>query len=236
MIGLLSAAGPSPAAAAPLVLREGLDGYAGTADASVFEGAAYENNSAGALIYLIVGRTNQNFTRRGLVRFDLSALPSDAVVTDATLRLVVDRSGMSEAQDFTLHRATRAWGEGSVNPVSDPGQGAPAAAGDATWLSAAHQQQAWTTPGGDYVATASATANGAGPGTETVFSGAGLLADIEAWRADPAANHGWVVRGDEAQRRSAKRFYTSEAASDATDRPTLTLQLAEPAPSGWTLY
>lgn len=223
------------AAAAPIVLREGLDGYAGTRDTSIYEGTAFENNSAGALVFLIVGRTNQNLNRRGLIEFDLASIPSGAVVTGATLRLVVDRSGMSENQDFTLHRVTRDWGEGTVNPSSDPGQGAPALPGDATWLSAAHQQQSWTTPGGDYVATASATATGAGPGSETTFSGAELLADIEFWRANPDENHGWILRGDEAQRRSAKRFYTSEATTDVTDRPTLTLEISEPVPTGWSI-
>lgn len=50
-----------------------------------------------------------------------------------------------------------------------------------------------------------------------------MLADIEAWRAEPSQNFGWIVVGDETATGTAKRFASREN-PDVDLRPRLTIE------------
>ena len=122
--------------------------------------------------------------------------------------------------DFSLFKLTQDWGEGASN-AGDPGGGGTAAApGDATWDFNFFNTSTWTTPGGTYVATASATTSVDGLGSY-FWSGPGLVADLNAWIATPAQNFGWLLRGDETAN-SVKRFFSGEDAT-VSNRPKLAL-------------
>ena len=56
--------------------------------------------------------------------------------------------------------------------------------------------------------------------TTYTWSGSGLLADVQAWVSNPASNFGWVIRGNEIDAGSAKRFNTRE---NSTNPPQLTV-------------
>src|SRR6476660_1094129 len=108
-----------------------------SADTTLIE-TAPDNNLGGAPI--VNSGTTQNFTRnRGLFRFDFTGqIPPGSHIT--RVDFIVEVTGQPK-DDFTpssfgLHRVLRAWGEGDkVSPdPSHPGQGAPATAGEATWL------------------------------------------------------------------------------------------------------
>lgn len=70
-------------------------------------------------------RPQFNAEMRGLVRFDLSTLPSNAVITSAHLYL--NTIGSNNGQVNSIYRLTSGWREGTV-----------------TW------NVPWRTPGGDY--------------------------------------------------------------------------------------
>jgi hypothetical protein len=53
-----------------------------------------------------------------------------------------------------------------------------------------------------------------------------MVADVQSWLNNPAANFGWLVLGDESEIGTAKRFDTRESASP----PVLTIQF-RPAPA-----
>lgn len=208
---------------AAIVLQQGLDGYEGCEDASLFQD--FPANSSGGDTHIFAGFTVGEQERRALIRFDLSGVPADTQVTGASLRLVVNRTIALGAHDFALHRATSSWGEGNVDPDDEGGRGDTAEPGDATWTHRFHDTVEWATAGGDYVTTPSATATAGSVGTELVFSSHGMLEDILAWMAEPETNHGWVLIGEATGPgdASARRFGSSEG--DAADRPRLVLIL-----------
>jgi hypothetical protein len=174
--------------------------------------------------------------RRGLVRFDLTGLPPSIQVDRVALELTFQGPTNMEAQPrvVSLHRLLADWGEGMSNAGAGgspgSGNGANATPGDATWRYQFFDTQPWasynpavaTSGGGDFTSDSSATATvGIDPGVlvvwETFRSGApsGLIADVEAWLADPASNFGWLLKGDESVSRTARRFYSKDGANAA---------------------
>jgi hypothetical protein len=187
------------------------------------DGTLYESATGalanGAGEHLFVGRTGEGSIRRAVLHFDLSALPANAVVQSATLRLELSKT-TSAATPVTVHRALAGWGEGASDASGEEGQGASSTADDATWIHRFFPATPWSQTGGDFVSAASATASASGE--VVTWTGAGLAADVQTWIADSASNHGWLLRGGEASFPTAKRFDSSEESS-ADERPQLTV-------------
>lgn len=181
--------------------------------------------SNGAGVNFFVGKTTSNSIRRGLLMFDLSSVPAGATVTGVTLTL-----NCSQAQGGTslidLHRALADWGEGTS--ASAGGNGAPATAGDATWVFNFFPVSIWANQGGDFSATVSGSQSVLGAGVYT-WSSSTMVADVQSWIDNASANFGWVVTGDESASGTAKRFDTRENIPSAF-RPTLHVEYTIPAP------
>lgn len=193
------------------------------ADTTLYENSGAESNGVGD--WLFAGRTAQPGTprRRALLRFDLSSIPADAVVQSVSLRMTMSRTITSDVP-VGLYRAIGSWGEGSSNANAQEGIGAPATPGDATWTLRVYPATAWTSPGGDAAATASATTVvGAMTGPYTWASTPALVADVQGWIAAPDTNAGWLLRVDEsAPAPNAKRF-NSRQNPNAASVPQLTV-------------
>ncbi|MGE3182463.1 MAG: DNRLRE domain-containing protein [Phycisphaerae bacterium] len=183
--------------------------------------------SNGAGEYFFAGRTISGSIRRGLIRFDIQGihLPADAVVTQARVQLHVSRTAVGGSL-FSLHRVTALWGEGASDAGSRGGAGAAAQSGDATWLHRRYPGLFWAASGGDFDSMPSAMRLVDGVGSYDWPSTAGLLADIQLWRLNPAANFGWCVIGDETDA-SAKRFDSRENI-DPSSRPKLVIEYVIP--------
>src|SRR5262245_3841746 len=184
-----------------------------------------QNLSNGMGIGLFAGINGVGSTRRALIAFAVAgAIPAGSTITSAQLQLHVTMSS-SGSQMMALHRLTADWGEGTSNStVMGGGQGAPATTGDATWGFRFFNTQSWTTPGGDFIASASATQT-VSTATPTWGSTATMVADVQGWLDSPAGNFGWILRGNESAR-STKRFGSSEAS--AMNRPKLTIDFNPP--------
>ena len=192
--------------------------------------------SNGAGQQLFVGRTNQigNIEiRRALMHFNLSSLPAGANVTSASLRLVGE-SNNNGARTLVLHRLLQDWGQGTSNSA---GRGAPATSNDATWIyrfynpTSPTSSPTWTTPGGSFSSTNTASALcPASGGAFTFTSTSALLSDVNFWLANPASNFGWELIGDESGPKTAKIIYSREF-STAANRPTLTVTYTVPEPA-----
>ena len=117
------------------------------------------------------------------------------------------------------------WGEGASNAGSPGGDGAPAQAGDATWLHTFYNTSFWTTPGGDFSPTISATTPVGAVNTTHQWGGSGLLADVQSWVSNPASNFGWVIRANEIDVASAQRLDSRE---HTTHPPQLTITYQVP--------
>jgi len=192
--------------------------------------------SNGAGNYLFAGRSNQSAglsIRRGLVQFDLAGkVPSGVVITSVRLTMNMSRTNFGAAF-VSLHRVGASWGESGSAALGEEGAGAAAEVGDATWLHRSYDTVTWSSAGGDFAPVASASIVVVGIGSYTWGSTPEMIADVEAWLADPSANHGWAVVGDESVSGSSKRFGTHEN-PDALQRPTLAITYVKPVPAAST--
>jgi hypothetical protein len=210
-----------------------------TKDNTIFsEDATTGNFTSDGRGYIFVGKTGSNYgpyLRRGLIAFDVSQIPASASVTSARVQLALDKAGPSSSgSTMSLHRFNETWGEGTSVNANGLGFGAAATTDDATWTSRFHNppnSQLWSTAGGRYVNTASATASVAGAGTMTWGPNAQLAADVQGWLTTPATNAGWILRGDEVNNETACRFHSRDSFGMP---PTLEITyLSAPTPTNY---
>lgn len=187
----------------------------------------------GAGQHLFVGNTNAGLARRSVLAFDLAGLQRGWTITSVTLTLhySLGQPGMT---DVSLHRALATWSEGSSDPEGNEGGGAPAGPGDATWIHRGAPDLLWSTAGGDFLAEASATTAVGGAFGFRSWSGAGLVADVQAWLDGTAVNAGWFLRGLESGAGTTKRF-DSRDNPDALLVPQLEITYLVPTPGAWIL-
>ena len=183
-------------------------------DNTLYEDPAGQTSN-GQGIYLFAGKTNVPTLRRGLIAFDLASIPTNATITGATLSMFLSTPHESlTAVDISLSKALRDWGEGASDAGDPGGFGVQAEANDATWIHTFYDTSFWTTPGGDFSPTLSATTTVSAVDTTYTWSGSGLLADVQAWVSNPASNFGWVILGNEIDAGTAQRFNTRENTSN----------------------
>jgi PEP-CTERM motif len=239
-------------------------------DASITFSNTGNSNGEGPAIFAGTNATQNPITAlRGLLEFDVvDGLPAGATITSASLSLYL---GMYAGQgggsnglgpvnvNIEIHKLLDDWGEGTTAnqaAFSGTGNGAPANTGDATWLDrhfSTTSPTTWGTGGGlagtDYVTAASATTS-VGTATETqyLWSGAGVLADVQDWYTTPSDNNGWILIGDQSQVKTQRAFYSRDAtlnmagtgtAIDTTPGqswlPTLIVTYTVPEPSIFVL-
>ena len=201
------------------VFRQGLSGYTGTDDTSIF---SENQNAGGGNDGIFSGTTQQLRHRRGLIRFDLGSVPPEGTVISVSLQMVVERSGGNFGNfPVDLHFVTTSWGEGDTIGDLEGGFGGTPAVGDATWISNHHGVSEWDSPGSDFVATPSASEPAGQTGDVVIWSGLGMASDVQGWISNPGSNFGWaVVSGIEGEVQRVKKFYSSEATQF---RPELTV-------------
>lgn len=231
-VAILSIAALAPAAHGDLV------SIAAARDATLYQ-SVDGSLANGAGQYLFAGRTNQGLTRRGVLWFDIAAfVPADAALTSVRLVLNVSQANGGN-RTMTVHRALTAWTTGASDPDSTEASGAQTLAGDATWLHASADGAGggtlWQNIGGDFAAAASASLLTTTSGLQT-WSGAGLLADVQSFRANPSANLGWFILGDESAAGTARRFDSADSAALGGIVPRLEIEFTPiPAPAAGAL-
>lgn len=151
--------------------------------------------------------------QRGLITFDLSAIPAGSVINSINLAIHVNALGFnSNNETITLNRLLADWGEGSTGSGGQTGGGGSGIApsdGDATWFMNSHNVSSWANTGGDFLSTASASTMVSGVGSFTHWNGTGLVNDVQHW-LDNGDNFGWILRGDEINIGSSVRFSSRE--------------------------
>lgn len=184
--------------------------------------------SNGSGDYLFTGRvssTGAGAKRRGLVRFDLTGkIPPGSSIVSATLSMNMSKAN-SGANTVSLHNVTSSWGEGTSNANSQEGKGASATTGDATWIHRSFNTVLWTSPGGDFTPTASASTTVDNTGKYQWGSTNQMVADVTSWYQNPSTNFGWIIVGDESAEGTSKRFDSRENPTSA-NRPGLTVSYA----------
>jgi len=147
----------SPAAAVTLVP---------VADTILYEGAPRANY--GTAIRLYCGNYPDGQKRRALMRFDLSAIPTSATVTRATLRIYL--YAVYQGTDrYRVHRVTKAWQERGAT---------------------------WSNMNAAYDPTASAT-RAIRVGMQGQYAQFNITTLVQRWLTTPSTNYGLLTRGTE---------------------------------------
>ncbi len=202
-------------------------------DATLYSNAeGFLANGSGEFNF--IGRTGSRgggSPRRGLMEFDLSSIPAGATVTGATLTMHVNwfRGG---ALNISLYPMLASWMEGTANAgggeFGGGGGGSASTEGDVTWIHRWLGGPMWTTPGGDFAASAAATTAVSGAGFYN-WSGDGMVANIQAWLDAPSGNFGWMMKAPETAVGNTKRFDARESAN-AAFRPRMEITYTIPTP------
>ena len=192
---------------------------------------SFLSNGAGTRCF--AGRDFNGGTKRALLRFDVanSQIPPGSLIQSAELELSVQAT--QNGGTLAIHALTADWGEGGSIAPSGQGVGATSLVDDANWWDRFFGSMPllqWATPGGDFLASPSATAvvGGTVPSKVTIPSTFVLAADAQAWLDAPVANFGWILLGDESAIGTAIAFATRE---DPANAPRLRITYAPP-PNG----
>jgi len=177
-------------------------------------------NGAGPAVF--AGRTNasDNGVRRGLFRFDLTAvLPCRSPLSIERVALVLTNVTESNVtpSEYRLHRVLASWGEGTSS--SSGGGGDEATPGDSTWVHTFFPGGYWMHNGAQFDGEPSARLIISVPGVYR-FESEALRRDLQQWAADPDRNFGWVLIGDETRRQTVRPFASREH-PDTALRPVL---------------
>ncbi|MCZ6777251.1 MAG: DNRLRE domain-containing protein [Ignavibacteria bacterium] len=184
--------------------------------------------SNGAGDHFFAGRTTgllgAPLIRRGLLAFNIAdSITAGSTIDSVVLRLHMSRTNfVAGPRTVELRRVLSNWGEGASHAVLQEGQGAPAMPNDATWIHTFFNTNFWSTPGGDFSNTASASQSVSNIGFYTWGSTSQMVADVQDWLDNPTTNFGWLVLGDESSPTTTKRFDSRQNPVEA-DRPVLTV-------------
>ncbi len=182
-------------------------------------------NGAGDHVFVGTVAGSVPLPRRGVFRFDLSAVPTSGRVLEVSLELYVTRRPfIGPRATFTAHRLTRAFVEGTTDAQANEGTGDPAMPGDATWTHASWPTEPWSTEGGDFDPTPSGSEHPLLLEPSVAIVGEGLTADVERWLAGEPA-HGWILLGDETLTRTVRRF-GSRTNPQVDQQPRLRIRMA----------
>jgi hypothetical protein len=197
-------------------------------DNTLYEYVPADGDRSNALgDHFFAGETGMGLLRRGVLAFDIAgSVPAGSTITSVSLIAHMSMTASNTPRAIELHVLLADWGEGTSNAPDEEGQGAPATTNDATWRHRFFDTIFWTTQGGDFSGTLSASQSVGAIGDYT-WTSAQMVADVQSWLDNPASNFGWLVLGDESDIATAKRFDTRESASP----PVLTIQYTAPTPT-----
>ena len=186
--------GTPPAGQQTMTFQDGVwpdASYAGTTDVILAndEDNVAPNANLGGMENLETFFGEGEEHRRSLMRWDLSALPSDATISSAIIELYRYEGDAASSMQLALHRVTRNWAEGTGWELQPDPSYVP---DGATWTLAS-PGTAWTTPGGDFDTTIVGQITlPAGMGNGWVSLDA--TAAVRAWVEDGTSDYGLLLR------------------------------------------
>lgn len=173
------------------------------------------NNNWGTHVSLLMGEDSGNSPRTSFLSFDLSSIPSGAIVSSADLELYCD-AVQNSSQVLVAYRALVAWDEGASNGT----------AGDVSW-NERKSGVAWGTAGGrgsgvDRESTSNWSILASGISVpETVVTN--VKTDVEAWVAG-TPNYGWILDFTYTGGVNNQVSFASSDSGTATRRPRLVIE------------
>ena len=186
--------------------------------ADSFLGKQNANTNYGTSGNISIRCGSANVARRGILKFDLTRIPTGSIILSANLSLYCyQKTGwlVGTNRTYTAHRVTSNWTETGC-----------------TWNNRI-AATAWTTAGGDFVsaATSNASSNGTGTGFWMTWP---VTGDVMAWReTQTATNYGWIIKDTkELETQFATQFYSLNYGVNTSLRPKLVVTYTAP----WDSY
>lgn len=210
---------PTPGGSTNVTFQQGVNSYTGCNDAHIIEYNAGRNT--GGNDRFEVSRytgTYDNDDKHGILKFNVSSIPSNATVTSATveLTLVECRNGTAN-KTIGVNKVNRTWGEGTKTGID----GATATSGECSWTYSASTTQ-WTTAGGDFDATV-ADSKTVGSTTGTVYSW-NITSMVQGWVANSSTNYGMIfVETTPKSTSNGTKCFASKEYATVSSRPKLTV-------------
>lgn len=211
-----------------VVLRDGLEGYAGTADFMMYVPASVADVNYGQYPQLSAGVNRWGEHLASVVRFDLSHLPAGATVQSARLVLIAHEGSYPfrdvEVGAHELTEANAGWIEGSGDGTRTPTEGAPC------WNHLAYDDRPWAgEPGAaeagvDYVTEWSAEGTCPGGGGAAV-SFTLPPAVVQRWIERPATNAGVRLYPVNPEEKGDVAVFLPAEVDEPSNRPRLELTL-----------
>ena len=169
------------------------------------------DRSNGVGDYFFAGKTAIATIRRGVLAFDIAgSIPPGSTITSVSLSMHMSMTRFDDAQNVELHKLLADWGEGTSDATGEEGQGAPATTNDATWRHRFYDTIFWTTQGGDFSNTVSASQSVGAIGDYT-WSSAQMVADVQSWLDNPVRQLRLAGIRGRVGNTTAKRFDTRES-------------------------
>jgi chitodextrinase len=182
-----------------VTLQDGLNGYAGCRDNYMYVG--YPTTNYGGSSLMRVTGYGAAEVQRALVRFDVSSIPTGLPIRKATLWLYSFNPPQVKGSTgfYGAYKLTRDWGETT-----------------SSWNSP------WTTPGGDFEATADAQAPKQSSAAAPCWYAFDVTARVQAWINNPSDNYGWLIKCTNEALNNQDEFVSSDS-PDAAHRPKLVI-------------
>jgi hypothetical protein len=178
------------------------------ADTALRSTAPDQNFGADSSLPIGVSNTGSP-VNHALFRFDLSVLPTNAIINDVSLGLTNTKNPKGDS--FDLHRLLSSWSES-----------------EATWNNR-FVSVAWAAGGAqagtDFITSPSASA-AVGSGV-TLFNSPVLTSDVRAWILNPGTNFGWILMATGEPAGTGEQVGSRE---DPDNTPILTIDYDLPLP------
>lgn len=172
--------------------------------------SGYGNKGTDTTLTIGNGNDANNYTTRTLIKFDLSTLPDNAIISSATLSLFCNGDFSSNARTFKVYRVLRAWVESQ-----------------STWLIWKTGSN-WGTAGAFGADDCEQTAIGSRDftATETINAAKDFVL-TPTTKSGLDLGNGWLIKAD-TEEDDAYQFASSDSAVEA-QRPKLTIVYTLPA-------
>lgn len=182
----------------PLLARADTVTLSAAQDSWIAEGSPNTNHSGDNVLNVRTGPTA--IKQHALIQFNLSGIPTCAIVSSAVLRLTITNPPSANRTEG-VHTVSKAWTEAGV-----------------TW-NTTNGSTLWTSPGGDFNPTATATAmTGTIDGVVVQWT---VTSDAIAFVANASSNHGWLIKDVDENVGATTTAYGSKENATASNRPQL---------------
>jgi predicted phosphodiesterase len=180
--------------------QEGISSYTGTTDTYIKQGSSASSNFGSVTTCHVDGDDGSGVDKSCLMRWALTGVPADAVVTSASITL----RALDAGDTYQVYRLLRSFNESQ-----------------ATWNNAA-SGSAWATAGALAATDRGAQVGSVGgsSGSKTITLNAAGIAMVQSWIDDAANNKGIVIANTSSS--GGIDFASSEYAT-ASDRPKLSI-------------